>query len=135
MFKVTQPYGDNLNHWIPVCMSNAVTHNHYDGSYGLILIHQIKTNLKTHLLSSNTITASFYLCCIIFLTFSNKSHNMKALIILSHSWLPFFLLIYMEEMNFCEALWPFWSIFARKNSQFEENSFVMKHLQNYPWPI
>ncbi len=44
--------------------------------------------------------ASFSVCCIIFfLKFSNKLHNIKALIILSHSWSPFFLLIYMEKMN------------------------------------
>ncbi len=41
-------------------------------------------SLPQPLLASVMITAWF------FLTFSNKSHNMKALIILSHSWSPFF---------------------------------------------
>ncbi len=41
------------------------------------------------------IKASFCVCCLIFLKFSNKSHIMKALIILSHAGSPFFLLIYL----------------------------------------
>ncbi len=41
-----------------------------------------------------------------FWTFHTKSHNMKALLILSHSWSPFsYLLIYMEKNNFCGSLW------------------------------
>ncbi len=43
--------------------------------------------------------SSFSVCCMIFLKCSNKSHNMKALIILSHSWSPFFLLTYLYGEN------------------------------------
>ncbi len=46
---------------------------------------------------------SFSACCMNVLKFSNKSHNMKALVILSHSSSPFFLLTYLYGEN--ELLW------------------------------
>ncbi len=49
------------------------------------------------------IKVSFSGCCMICLKFSNLSHNMKALIILSHSRSPFFLLTYLYGGN--ELLW------------------------------
>ncbi len=68
-------------------------------------------------------------CCMIFLKFSNKSHNMKALIIiLSHSWSPFFLLTYLYAENEL-LLGPcvsFWGIFIRKNSPRLPFSFGMR---------
>ncbi len=40
----------------------------------------------------------------LFKTFHNKSHNMKALVILSLSWSPFLPLVYMKNLNFCGSL-------------------------------
>ncbi len=54
-----------------------------------------------------------------FWTFHNKSHNMKALVILSHSWPSFLRLtcLYEEEKRtFVDPCASFWSIFSRKNS-------------------
>ncbi len=67
--------------------------------------------------------ASCSVCCMILLIFSNKSHNMKAVIILSHSWSPFFLFTFdMEKMNFCGALCPLLEYFRKKKlQQFQEN--------------
>ncbi len=49
--------------------------------------------------------ASFAVHCMTFVNFNNKSHNMKALVILSYSWLPFsHILVYMENMMFFESL-------------------------------
>ncbi len=51
----------------------------------------------------------------LFWTFHTKSHTMKALVFLSHSWSPILPLVYMEKkwncMGLCAA---FWSIFLRK---------------------
>ncbi len=74
--------------------------------------------------------ASFSVCCMIFQKFWNKSHNMKAFIIISHSWSPFFLLTYLFGEN--ELLWgpvcPFgvfsWEVICNETL-----------LQNYPCPI
>ncbi len=49
------------------------------------------------------VKASFSVRCMIFLKFSNKSRNMKALIILSHSRSVIFLLTYLYGEN--ELLW------------------------------
>ncbi len=48
-----------------------------------------------------------------FWTFHTKSHNMKALVILNHSWSPFLPLTCLYGKN--ELLW-FWSICLRNNS-------------------
>ncbi len=68
---------------------------------------------------NQSIKASFSVCCLTFLKFSNKSHNMKVLIIL-HSSLHdhhfSYLLIYMEKLNFCWACAPFWGILMRTNT-------------------
>ncbi len=48
------------------------------------------------------------------ITFHNKSHSMKALVILSHSWSPFLpLTCLIEKMNVGVHL-AFWSIIVRK---------------------
>ncbi len=54
----------------------------------------------------------------LFLTFHNKLNNMKALVILSHSWSPLFSLtcLYGKKWTFVELCAAFWSIFVRKNS-------------------
>ncbi len=52
-----------------------------------------------------------------FWTFHNKSHYMKALVILSHSWPPFLPLTFlMEQMNFCGSLCCLLEYFREKNS-------------------
>ncbi len=53
-----------------------------------------------------------------FSTFHTKSHNMKALVILSHSWSPFLPIIclYGKKWTFVGLCAVFWSIFLRKNS-------------------
>ncbi len=58
---------------------------------------------RTHItvLRCDALGHSLSICCMMFVKNFNKSHNMKALIILSHLWSQFFLLIYMENMNFC----------------------------------
>ncbi len=78
------------------------------------------------------IKASFSVCCMNFLKFSNKWHNMKTFINLSHSWSPFFLLTYLYWAN--KLLWgpvhPF-GVFSWENTpQLQENSFVMRHFYN-----
>ncbi len=56
-------------------------------------------------------------------TFHNWSHNMKALAILSHSWLPFLPLTCLyEKNNFCGSLYDLLEYF-RKN----------KLTPDYPW--
>ncbi len=50
----------------------------------------------------------------VFWTFHNKSHNMKALITLSHSWSPFLPLT--KKLNCLGLSAPFLSIFLSKNS-------------------
>ncbi len=54
----------------------------------------------------------------LFWTFHTKSHNMKALVILSHSWSPFLALTcsYGNQWTFVGLCGAFWSIFFRKNS-------------------
>ncbi len=53
----------------------------------------------------------------LFWTFHNKSHNMKALVILSHSWSPFLLLTCLYgKITFVGLCADFWSIFMRKTS-------------------
>ncbi len=51
-----------------------------------------------------------------FWTFHNKSHNMKALVILSHSWSPFLPLtcLYGNKWSFVGLCVAFWSIFLQK---------------------
>ncbi len=53
----------------------------------------------------------------LFWTFHNKSHNMKALVILSHSRSPFLPLtcLYIEKMNFCGSLCGLLEYFFEKN--------------------
>ncbi len=87
-------------------------HDTYTVLYTMFNIHDICIVLYT------MFRASFSVCCMIFQKISNKSHNMKAMIILSHSWPPFLLLSYSYGEN--ELLWDpvhtFLSIFTRKNS-------------------
>ncbi len=65
-------------------------------------------------------------CCMIFLKFSNKSHNMKAFIILSHSCLPFLLFTYLDGENL--LLWDLvCPVEVFSLSQLLKNSFVMRH--------
>ncbi len=54
----------------------------------------------------------------LFRTFHTKSHNMKALVILSHSWSPCLPLtcLYRKQWTFVSLCVAFWSIFLRKNS-------------------
>ncbi len=54
----------------------------------------------------------------LFRTFHSKSHNMKALVILSHSWSPFLstYLFIWKQWTFVVIYAAFWSIFLRKNS-------------------
>ncbi len=51
----------------------------------------------------------------LFWTFHTKSHNMKALVILSHSWSQFLpLIVYMEKKTLVGLYAAFWGIFLRK---------------------
>ncbi len=52
----------------------------------------------------------------LFWTCHTKSHNMKALVILNHSWSPFLPLIclYGKKITFVGLFVAFWSIFLRK---------------------
>ncbi len=52
----------------------------------------------------------------LFWTFPTKSHNMKALVILSHSWSPFLSLTYLygKKSTFVYLLAAFWCNFLRK---------------------
>ncbi len=52
-----------------------------------------------------------------FWTFHTKSHNMKVLVILSHSWSPFLSLtcFYGKKVTFVGLCAAFWSIFLREN--------------------
>ncbi len=54
----------------------------------------------------------------LFWTFHTKPHNMKALIILSHSWSPFLpvICLYGKKWTFVGVCAVFCSIFLRKNS-------------------
>ncbi len=52
-----------------------------------------------------------------FCTFQTKSHNMKALVILRHSWSPFLLLTCLYgKWTFVDLCAAFWSIFLQKYS-------------------
>ncbi len=64
----------------------------------------------------------------LFWTFHSKSHNMKALVILSHSWSPFLPLTYLygKKWTFVGLYAAFWSIFLRKNS--------LRLLMQITWP-
>ncbi len=81
-------------------------------------------------LATYTIKDPFSGCFMIFLKYSNTLHNMKALVILSHSWSQFFLLNYWYGEN--EPLWELFLEYfhERKLPQFQENSFVMGHFYN-----
>ncbi len=50
----------------------------------------------------------------LFWTFHNKSHNMKTLVILRHSWSPFLPLVYIEIMNFYGSLRSLLEYFCEK---------------------
>ncbi len=80
------------------------------------------------------IRASFSGCCMICLKCSNKSQNMKAVIILTHSWSPFFLLIYMEKMNFyrtvCILLGYFTNSTTFKRTHYKWDTFTKLSLSN-----
>ncbi len=66
-----------------------------------------------------TLTVTFSVRCInCFWTFHTISHKMKTLVILGHSWSPFFPLtcLYGNKCTFVCLCVAFWSIFLRKNS-------------------
>ncbi len=66
--------------------------------------------------------AYFSVFCMIFPKSSNKSHNMKALIILTY-------LFKWKKWTFVVPCTPFWSIFVRKKLPlFQKNLSVMRHL-------
>ncbi len=71
----------------------------------------------------------------LFWTFHIKSHNMKALVILSHSWSPFLPLICLYgEKN--ECLWvcvAFWNIFLRKNSHITHANHMTMITSGWIW--
>ncbi len=81
----------------------------------------------------------FSVYCMLFLKFSNNPHNMKALIILSHSWSPFLLLTYLYGENalmFVGHCACFWSIFARKTPPISRELICnVTLLQNSPCPV
>ncbi len=87
---------------------------------------------------TNMCKASFSVCCMIFQKFSIKSHNLKALIILNHSWSPIFLLTYLYGENelLCRSVHPFrvfsWEKTPPLSSELICNETV---LQNYPFII
>ncbi len=66
-------------------------------------------------------------------TFHNKSHNMKELVILRHSWSPFLpLTFYREKVTFMGLCAPFWSIFSRKNSpRFPFSELFLSNIMKY----
>ncbi len=68
----------------------------------------------------------------LFWTLHNKSHNMKALVILSHSWSPFLLHTYLYGKN--ELLWV--SFLRKKSPQIiHANHMTMTTSRKlWPWP-
>ncbi len=82
--------------------------------------------------------ASFSVCCMLFLNFSNKSHNMKTLIILNNSrspFLPTYLFIW-RKYSFVRPYVPFWSIFLTKNPPISRELICNETLlQRYPCPM
>ncbi len=60
-------------------------------------------------------------------TFHNKSHNMKALVILSHSWSPFLPLTCLNgKKNFCGSLCTHLEYFLKKTPPRSPFSFKMR---------
>ncbi len=75
------------------------------------------------------IKATFSVCYMIFMSFSYKSHNMKALVILSHSWSLFsHLLVYKEQINFSGSLYGLLEYFPEK-----KNSSQIIHDHDHHW--
>ncbi len=66
-----------------------------------------------------------------FWTFHTKSHNMKVLVILSHSWSAFLppTCLYGKKRTFVDRCAAFWSIFAR-----EKNPLRIPMQITWPWP-
>ncbi len=64
-----------------------------------------------------------------FWTFQNKSHNIKALVILSQSWSPFFPLTYLYGEK--ELLWGPLCSFGVCSPHLQKNSFVIQY--NVTW--
>ncbi len=69
---------------------------------------------------------------LLFWTYHNKSHNMNALVILSHSWSPFFshLLVYMEKISFCGSLCSLLEYFREKKTRSRLPMQI-----TWPWPL
>ncbi len=65
----------------------------------------INKSIHIHIYYIIIVKASFSVCYILFLKYSNKSHNMKAVIIRSHSWSPFFLLTHLYVRPFGIFSW------------------------------
>ncbi len=88
-----------------------VSRNNYHSSH--INTLATETNFINCYLKLPSLFAAWF-----FWTFHNKSHNNKALVILSHSRSPFLPLTCMNEKRrtFVGPCVPFWSIFSRKNS-------------------
>ncbi len=75
-----------------------------------------------------------------FWTFHIKSHNMKALVILSHSWSPFIPLtcLYGKKWTFVGICTAFWVISLRKNSlqiTHTNHMTMTTRRQIWSWPI
>ncbi len=75
----------------------------------------------------------------LFLTVHTKSHNMKAFVILSHSWSPFLSLTYLYEKN--ELLWVsgvFSGVFSWENNYpqitYANHMTMTTSEQFYSWP-
>ncbi len=113
------------------------------GQYWLWNIYYIKDAFTLSHYTANTtqphkLKASFSVCFIIFSEISNKSHILKALITLSHSWSPFFLLTYLYGEN--ELWWghvrPF-GVFSWEKPPPVSRELICNEtlLHNYPCPI
>ncbi len=94
---------------------------------------------RSHLnISFQLLKPSFSVCYLMFMKFSNKSHNMKAWIILSYS---LFLLLYLYRENEFFFLGGghvcHFEVFFREKTPPVERELICNEtlLQNYPCPI
>ncbi len=96
------------------------------------------TEEYTQLWQKTIIKVSLSICCNIFQKFTNKSHNMKALIILSHSSSLFFLLTYLYGENefLCGPMHPV-GVFSQEKTTPVSRGLICNEtfLQNYLCPI
>ncbi len=70
----------------------------------------------------------------LFWPFHTKSHNMKAFVILSHSWSPFLSLTYLygKKWTFVGLCVAFWCIILRKNSPYI-CIYMQSHDHDHQW--